>query len=322
MVMMKSEGMRTFERTLRAKISSLDFEGCHTLLESDFAVRGDELSPIFISICHEKAIWKTVALKFDVDLEEEGWNEDELSKVISTKEDNLLSAGYMKKTGIANGLAKVAVERIFEQFIRLFMDYGYKIDATDFSGHTALHHAIKYGFRSTVKLLIESGADLSIRAVVASWIRVKLPAIYHSLYALDEEATRIVLKHCDEGNIKMELEKIDEFVYLPKNIPETITKYLQKLNELTPLNFLLIILIIKTYGNPNINSHLLGEMVNIGKNLSVLFHRCQIHLKAPEPLLNFYTNALTSMSQHGFCKDKFFSQLISSLYNVDAEISV
>ena len=315
----RSVAMRKFERSLRTKISCLDFEGCRMLLINDFATDGDACFPIFISICHEKAIWKTIALKFGIDLEEE-WNENQLKNAFSKNQDNLFSVGYMEKTGIVNGLTKVVVDRIFDQFIKLFFEYGYYIDATDFSGQTALHHAIKFRFSTTAKLLVELGADPSTRAVVSSWIRVKLPAIYHALYTLDENVTSMLLMHCDESCMEMELGKIDdEFVYLPQNIPTAVAKCLQEIHQLTPLNFLLIILIIKSYGNPNVNSQILSELINTGRGVSALFHEHgTFNFTIPEPLLEFAakTRASTRTAQPEVCKHRFVSQLIDMLYNI------
>ena len=314
----RTVAMRKLERSLRTKISCLDFEGCKILLINYFAAHGDACYPIFISICHERAMWKTIALKFAIDLEEE-WNENQLKNAISKNQDNLFSVGYMEKTGIINGLTKVVVDRIFDQFIKLFFEFGYHIDATDFSGHTALHHAIKFKFSTTVKLLVEMGADLSIRAVVSSWVRVKLPAIYHALYALDEKVAGMLLMHCDESCMEMDLGKIDDnFVYLPQNIPSAVTKCLQEINQLTPLNFLLIILIIKSYGNPNVNSQILSELINTGKGVSALFHGHTINITIPESLLDFAakTQASTRIAQPEVCKHRFVLQLIEILYNI------
>ena len=320
MLKMRSGSVGTFERQLRAKISRLDFEGCKTLLKNDFAVHGDVFSPILIGICHEKALWKTLALKFDIDIEE-NWSEKELKKAISLKDENLLNTGCMSKAGIKDGLAKVVVDRIFDQFMELFVEYGYHIDAMDFSSQTALHHAIRYGFSSMVRLLIELGADVNIKALISSWIRVKLPAFYHSLYTLDTKVTSAFLISCDNASLSMKLGNIEDFVYLPKNVPESIVKCLQKIDEVTPLSFLLIILIIKSYGNPNIDSQRLSEMVNIGESFTALLQRYQIHFKTPEPLLDFYANsmAFAKMSHHGYCKDKFCLQLVNSLFNVQID---
>ena len=311
-----------FERALRTQITNLYFVGCKNLLMNDGAEHCNVLLPIFICICHEKAIWKTIASKLGIDLEAK-WGEYELRELIERREKQL-DANYIKNTGIANDLVKVAVDNIFDRFVMLFVAYGYDVDVTDFSGHTALHYAIRYGFYSTAEVLIKSGADLSKPATIASWIQVKLPALYHSLYSLDEKMTKILLTHSKGKWMEMDLEKIDDFVYLPKKTPETIKRCLQNLTELNPINFLLIVLIIKSYGNPNIDSQSLVEMINVGKSLSGLLIDFQSHLVMPKPLHHFYITALASMknSQLGVCKDKFFFQLIDSLFNINHGICV
>lgn len=309
-----------FGSALIKRIANLDYEGCRKLLLDDCGKHENKLYPLFICICREKVTWRAIATKLGIDLEVE-WKEDEFSQIIATKDKELCSI-YMKKEGIVNGLKKVAVEGIFELFVLLFIEFGFVLDVADFTGHTALHHAIKFGFKSIAKLLIQSGASLEMKAPVASWIKARLPTLYHSLYFLDVEMTRLVLMHCDSEKHQFIVEDITQFVYLPKKLPETIEQCLQKLAEINPFNFLLIIMIIRSYGNPNITPQMLTEIINIGKDFKSLFLQLQLKHAVPEPLIDFHRNASASpkSSQNGFCKDRFFFQLIDSLYDVQCDI--
>lgn len=311
----------TFERSIRACIGNLSVENCRKLLDHGFEEHGNREAPVFIYICHEKAIWKSTAAKLGIDLEAK-WNEEELTDLMETKEQDYRCSG-IKESCTANGLKKIIVDGVLEQFALLFVEFGYDIDACDFSGKTALHLAVKHGFMSTAKLLVKSGASLSRTSPIASWIRTQLPALYHSLYTLDVEMTQMVMAQSvvtrsDLEKHSVSVDGMEKFAYLPKKIPERIRQHLQAITKVNPRNFLLITLVIKAYDNPNINSKMLAEMVEVGRCFARLFNRMNLDHVAPRPLVGFQQSSLASMNNllNESRMDRFFPQLINSLYDV------
>ena len=256
-------------RSLRAAIADLDFAKCKNILvnESKFA---DNNFPIFVYICQQKVIWKSACEHVNIDMDSK-WSKESLRDHLCHQQNGKHFLDYSTKESC---LQKILVDGIFEQFILLFVEFGYNVNATDISGLAAMHYAIKHGLRLTTEILIDSGASLLKEAKIASWIHTKLPALYHCLYTLDIEMLKVILKNstncaCDIPKLK----HIDQFVFLPARLPLPIQDCIRMLDHINPLSFLLIVYAVKSYSNQSSEARMIKAVNEIMNTLQEFFVR-------------------------------------------------
>eukprot|EP00112_Aurelia_sp_Birch-Aquarium-sp1_P018996 Seg4610.2 transcript_id=Seg4610.2/GoldUCD/mRNA.D3Y31 product="hypothetical protein" protein_id=Seg4610.2/GoldUCD/D3Y31 len=306
-----------FEQSLRKEITNLDHRRCEALLENskDLSKEG---SPIFVFICQEKALWKTVCSTLGVDLRKKLSTED-FRETISERFSNLNQrdkAYFTNRPDILSKLEKIVVEGIFENFVSLFVSYGYDVNETDFSGLTALHHAIKHAFLHMADTLVKNGADAAKEARIASWIRSKMPAVYHSLYYRDFEMTRLIL-HSSKGIPQIQINSMDDFVYLPRNVTPSVLACLNCIQEINPFIFMMIIIIIQSHRNPTCTTEMLDQFIDIAttcRNVFTEMDSCEFPV--PDCILEFRQNCLLSLTKKGVFQGKFFFQVTSALFDM------
>ena len=307
-----------FEQSLRSGISSLDHQRCKVLLENS-KDESKEVFPIFVFICQEKALWKTVCSKLGIDLREK-WTNEDFRATASEKFSKLNQkdrAYFTNRPDILPKLEKIAVEEIFENFVSLFASFGYNLNETDFNGLTALHHAIKHAFLHMADILIKYGADVAKEARIASWIRIKMPALYHSLYYHDFEMTRLIL-HSSKDILHIPINSMDNFVYLPKNVPAPVLACLNCIQEINPVIFMMVITMIQSHSNPNCTTEMLEKFVDLASTCRNVFTEVDIcEFPIPDCIREFHQNCLLSLNKKGVFQGKFFFQVTSALFDME-----
>ena len=299
---------------IKQAVSGLDYIRCTDILSNRSHVRsnvGENNFPIFVYICQQKVIWKSACEHVNIDMDSK-WSKESLRDHLCHQQNG------------KHCLQKILVDGIFEQFILLFVEFGYNVNATDISGLAAIHYAIKHGLRLTTEILIDSGASLSKEAKISSWIHTKLPALYHCLYTLDVEMTKLVLEKSDIKILKYhQLDKrIDDCLYLPKNIPVLVQACLMEIDKFNPLSFVLIIIVMKSYSNSSLNTEVIETMISTCRLMgSVLLPSIDEvgECLCPDSLLEFYRTSLEEVKRSGIgaCQEIFFFRLIKVLFHLD-----
>ena len=307
-----------FEQSLRNEVKNLDHRRCKVLLENSKDV-SKEGFPIFVFICQEKALWKTVCSTLGIDLREK-WTKEDFRATASEKFSKLNQKDrsyFTNRPDILSKLEKVAVEEIFENFVSLFVSFGYDLNETDFNGLTALHHAIKYAFLHMADTLIKYGADVAKEARIASWVRIKMPALYHSLYYHDFEMTRIIL-NSSKDVLHIPIDSMDDFVYLPKSVPTPVLACLNCIQEINPIIFMMIITMIQSHSNPNCTTEMLERFIDRATTCRNVFAEVDIcEFPIPDCLREFHQSCLLSLNEKGVFQGKFFFQVTSALFDME-----
>ncbi len=325
---MDSQCCSQLNRSLRKEIANLNYDGCKELLLTECKLSKESAckrhSPIFIFICHENARWNSLFMRLGI----------ETRKILAVSDieieiENCLNScdrrikqdsfpGYSSfEPSISSIIEKIFVENVFEKIITLLVEYDFDINEKDVKGWTALHHSIKYGLSNITRALINARASSEIEAQVSSWISKELPSIYHSLYWLDIDTTRLLIE-CNRKLPTLPVHSYTDAVFLPLNLPIEIRKCLLSIHDQSPMIFLLFVFVIKTYGDPSLTSQQIEDLLAKAAEFGKLFQEINCFYSAPpQPLINFLNDSEKSLGLNGYCRGRFFYKVVKALFKMD-----
>ena len=269
-------------------------------------------TPIFIFLCEEEANWRRTCVGIGLDTTRKWTNEtlEEFFKTFDGKID--FDVNIYTNHGVVCKLQKVLVGHVFEEIIEVLVEFGYDVNEVDIHGRTALHYSVKYELNESRTKLIASGAAINAEARVSSWISLKLPTLFHCLYYLDLTATRLVL---EASSTIPRVSCLGDFMFIPSKVPEEVKQCLLGIQEINVLTFMLVVCIIKSYGDPSLGADKLEKLLRQAASFRTLFEEKQCaQYPPPDCVLFFYLDSVASQHKNGFCKGKFFFQLVQILF--------
>eukprot|EP00794_Sanderia_malayensis_P011218 gene11218-12395_t len=354
--------------SLRKEIQHLNYDGCKQLLmhqQADDAIVGkrdgslmmestccEKHAPILLYLCQEYKRWLDVCTRVGIDTtRQKNFTVIDIENCIDSCEEGIKQRCLVRDSdhaslSIVSCMESILVDGVFERIVQILLEHGCDANEHDTKGWTALLYSIKHGLISIVEILLNSSCTSSLietEARVSSWISVKLPALYHSLYWLDIDVTRLLISASPKIPATL-VKSFSDRVFLPSGVPGEIRKCLACIegkNTITaatttatmttattttepshPLVFLLFVFVIKAYGDVSLTSSQVNQLLTKAAGFRKLFQEnakegCFLYSSPPCGLREFLNESEEALRKNGYCKARFFYQVAKALFTAN-----